>query len=159
MRKINKIVIHCTAGFGSIESMKKFWHQKLGWRSPGYHLVVDLDGKIHEVHPLEKPSNGVKGHNGDSIHISYIGGVDQNNYTIAKDTRTEEQKSSLIVCIFYVIGYLLQHQSEMPMINGHRDFSPDQDGDGVIAAWERIKECPSFDAISEYNWIVDSFKR
>ena len=158
MRTINNITIHCSAGYSGIESMKRFWHQKLGWRSPGYHIVVDLDAKIHLMHPLEKPSNGVKGHNGDNINISYIGGVDQNDYSKALDTRTEAQKQSLIVAIFYVIGFLKAYQDHIPDIKGHRDFSPDQNNDGIISAWERIKECPSFDAIKEYQWITDMYK-
>ena len=35
-------------------------------------------------------------------------------------------------------------------IVGHRDFSPDKDKNGIIASWERIKECPCFDPILEY---------
>jgi N-acetylmuramoyl-L-alanine amidase len=158
MRKINNIVIHCTAGYGDLEAMKRFWKNTLGWRSPGYHLVVDLDGKIHEVQPLEKPSNGVKGHNSDSIHISYIGGVDTEESTKSEDTRTDAQKASIIICIFYVIGFLLRHQKQIPTIKGHRDFSPDQNRDGVISSWERIKECPSFDAITEYKWVSESYQ-
>ena len=38
------------------------------------------------------------------------------------------------------------------MILGHRDFSNDKDGSGVIESWERIKECPCFDAIPEYQF-------
>ena len=35
-------------------------------------------------------------------------------------------------------------------IQGHRDFSPDTNHNGVVDPWERIKECPCFDAIPEY---------
>jgi len=35
-------------------------------------------------------------------------------------------------------------------VKGHRDFSPDKDGDGKITQREWIKECPCFDAIPEY---------
>jgi N-acetylmuramoyl-L-alanine amidase len=30
-------------------------------------------------------------------------------------------------------------------ILGHRDFSPDKDGDGIIEFFEWIKYCPGFD--------------
>ena len=36
-------------------------------------------------------------------------------------------------------------------IKGHRDVSPDKNKNGIIESWERIKECPSFDAIPEYK--------
>lgn len=157
MRGINNIIIHCSAGFGDIDSMKKFWKETLGWRSPGYHIVIDLEGRINIIHPLEKPSNGVKGFNGNSINISYIGGVDPSNYKIAKDTRTEAQKEAIKIAIFYVIGFLKSSQHEIPEIKGHRDFSPDQNCDGIISSWERIKECPSFEVIEEYKWITDLY--
>ena len=35
-------------------------------------------------------------------------------------------------------------------IMGHRDISPDKNHNGVVDPWERIKECPCFDAIPEY---------
>lgn len=159
-RWINNIVIHCTAGFGDIKSLQKFWKEEKKWRSPGYHIVVDLNGEAKNIHPFDLPSNGVQGHNFDSIHIAYIGGVDQNNYSKAKDTRTELQKHGLIHAINVVICYLNEHQPVKNItIKGHRDFSPDRNGDGVIAPWERIKECPSFDAIREYasiqRWICE----
>jgi N-acetylmuramoyl-L-alanine amidase len=31
-------------------------------------------------------------------------------------------------------------------ILGHRDFSPDKNGNGIIEYFEWIKSCPSFDA-------------
>ena len=33
---------------------------------------------------------------------------------------------------------------------GHRDISPDLNHNGVVDPWERIKECPCFDAMTEY---------
>lgn len=153
MRKINTIWIHCTAGFKGLEAIRKFWKKKLGWRSDGYHILVNMDGKWEVSWPLERPSNGVKGRNGDGIHISYIGGVNPANYNEAMDTRTEAQKKGIIEAIQYVKDYLQSSGKDAKSIpiKGHRDASPDQNGDGVISSWERIKECPSFDAITEYQ--------
>ena len=36
-------------------------------------------------------------------------------------------------------------------IRGHRDFSPDLNGNGTIEPNEWIKDCPSFDAREEYK--------
>ena len=36
-------------------------------------------------------------------------------------------------------------------ILGHRDISPDANGNGIVDSWERIKECPCFDAKVEYK--------
>ena len=72
---------------------------------------------------------------------------------MAKDTRTQAQKLSLQHCISDVMLWL-ESEGKNPDVDfcvvGHRDFSADQNGDGVIAGWERIKECPSFDAMHEY---------
>lgn len=154
-KNINTIFIHCTAGYGNVAAMKKFW-KTLGWNSPGYHLVVDQLGNIEVVHPFALPSNGVKGFNANSINISYIGGVDKNNVNKSVDTRTALQKAGLIKAIGLAIDWIESTGGSKTklQIKGHRDASPDQNGDGVIASWERIKECPSFDAIPEYKHLL-----
>ena len=42
---------------------------------------------------------------------------------------------------------------------GHRDASPDKNGDGKITKNEWIKECPCFDAKSEFPIAVVTAKR
>jgi N-acetylmuramoyl-L-alanine amidase len=152
---IKTIFIHCTAGYGDVNSMKRFW-QSMGWRSPGYHLVVKLDGTIEAVHPFNLPANGVKGQNANSIHISYIGGVDRANVNKAVDTRTAQQKWGLVNAIVSAIQWIETNGGSIKKIEikGHRDASPDKNGNGVIEPWERIKECPSFDAIPEYQKLL-----
>lgn len=155
MRRIKYIAIHCTAGYGNLASIQAFWRNNLNWKWPGYHFVHDLDGTAHPIWPIHLPSNGVKGFNDETVNISYIGGVDPDDYSIAKDTRTVDQKLSILTNIKEVLTELKKHQPISDIIiQGHRDFSPDQNGNGVIDPWERIKECPSFDAKKEYSWIT-----
>lgn len=146
MRKIKYLVVHCTASPQSqkVKDIQNYWEVALGWKSPGYHVIVEPDGTAHELLPIEEVSNGVKGFNSISIHISYIGGVDSNGKPL--DNRTQEQKATLL-------HYLTLWKSMFPgaKIQGHRDFSPDKNGNGRIDPWERIKECPCFDAIPEYS--------
>ena len=78
------------------------------------------------------------------IGICYIGGLNADGKP--KDTRTEEQKASL----FFLLQQL-REQFPDAMICGHRDFSPDLNGDGIIEPWEWMKACPCFDAIDEYQ--------
>ena len=61
------------------------------------------------------------------------------------ETRTEAQKQTLIDLLTILRG-------EYPdaIIQGHRDFSPDVNGDGIITPDEFIKDCPCFDAKKEY---------
>lgn len=159
-KDVKNVVIHCSAGFGNVDSIKKYWKDVLKWKSVGYHLIVDLNGVIHTLADFKQITNGVEGNNAKSIHICYIGGVevtgkDKNGQTIykGKDTRTAAQKDALDKAIIKAINWLVANGKDIQKdfaVVGHRDFSPDQDKNGIISSWERIKECPSFDAIKEY---------
>ncbi|WP_445458421.1 peptidoglycan recognition protein family protein [Flavobacterium sp. HNIBRBA15423] len=159
--EIEYIVIHCQAGNGTLESMQSFWKSK-GWKSPGYSRWVDFDGTVHELASFEEITNGVSGFNQKSIHFSYRGGV-ENIGTIkkpiwkAKDTRTQRQKDALLKCIFDALNWLKDNGNDLQnvMILGHYQFSDDKNKNGVIESWERIKECPSFDAYEEYKAFFD----
>lgn len=153
MRFIKYIVIHCSAGYGSWEAIQKYW-RSLGWKEDGYHFYILTDGTIIEGVPLAKISNGVGGYNTPSVHISYQGGVAKDNYHKAVDTRTLEQKEAILECIDRAFKFFKQYQDISGIkILGHRDFSPDKNLNGMIDSNERIKECPSFDAIPEYLWL------
>lgn len=153
---IKYIAIHCSAGFGKLPSIEAFWKSK-GWKSPGYHRLIDVDGTIHNLLAFSKTSNGVLGFNEQTINICYIGGVENIGTTKkpiwkADDTRTEEQKTAIKTCIIEVEHWLQQNgNTNKIIVQGHRDFSPDLNKNGIIESWERIKECPSFDAKKEYQ--------
>lgn len=71
------------------------------------------------------------------------------------DTRTEAQKQAFFVAIKQVLEQLAEHQPiDDITIVGHRDLSPDKNGNGKIETREWVKVCPTFDAIEEYGWIV-----
>lgn len=145
-RNIKYLVVHCTASPQKqrVSDILAYWKNVLGWRSPGYHVLVEPDGTAHELASIDEVTNGVKGFNSNSLHISYIGGVDPDGRPI--DNRTPEQKAT-------IIRYLKAWKAKFPKakIQGHRDFSPDKNGNGRVDKWERIKECPSFDAKEEYK--------
>lgn len=91
-------------------------------------------------------SNGVQGYNSTSINVAYMGGIDANGKAV--DNRTEAQKASLVKLLKELRGRYPKAQ-----ILGHRDISPDTNHNGKVDSWERIKECPCFDAITEYKGI------
>lgn len=128
MRTIKYIVLHCTATpqNTTIESIKKYWKNNLGWKNPGYHFMIKADGEIINTLPIEQISNGVAGYNTPSINISYLGGIDINGKPV--DNRTEAQKASQI-------KLLKELKKKFPNaeIKGHRDFPNVK------------KACPSFD--------------
>ena len=154
-RYIKHLVIHCSAGYAGREGIERFWNETLKWKVPGYHFLIEVDGLIHQLLPLDQVSNGVKGYNQHAIHICYVGGVHPENVHLAMDTRTEQQQAGILNCIFQSLAWPRQFQDISTIkILGHRDFSPDKNGNGIIEPWERIKECPSFEAILEYQWIM-----
>lgn len=143
-RKIKYLVVHCTATSQStsVASLLTAFRAR-GWSSPGYHYVITPDGKLHSLLPEDKPSNGVKGYNSVSVNIAYIGGINASGKGI--DNRTPEQKVTLRETL-----KALKKRYPDAVIQGHRDFSPDTNKNGIVDPWERIKECPCFDAIPEY---------
>ena len=96
-RKIDKIIIHCSAtreGDDISPSQIKQWHLARGFNNIGYHLVITLDGRVHVGRPLSQIGAHCKGHNKNSIGICYVGGLDRNGNP--KDTRTSAQRSTLV---------------------------------------------------------------
>ena len=91
MRKIQYVAVHCTAGSQkqTISDLQAEFKRK-GWKNPGYHYVIALDGKITQLLDEEKISNGVKGFNSVSVNVAYIGGIDAAGK--ATDNRTDAQK-------------------------------------------------------------------
>lgn len=144
MREIKYIAVHCTAGSQrqTISDLQAEFRRK-GWKNPGYHYVVSTDGKITQLLDEDKVSNGVKGFNSVTVNVAYIGGIADGKAT---DNRTNAQKKALR----QLLANLKKKHPEA-VIQGHRDFSPDANGNGKVDAWERIKECPCFDAKEEYR--------
>lgn len=137
MRKINLIIVHCTAtveGKDYTVSTIDKWHRQRGFDCIGYHYVVYRDGTVHNGRSLDKVGAHCKGHNANSIGVCYVGGIDRKGNP--KDTRTPKQRDALV-------NLLMRLKREFPkaVIRGHRDFA--------------AKACPSFNATAEYKDISD----
>ena len=145
MRNIKYIAVHCTASsqHATIKELLLEFKRK-GWSKPGYHYIVDVSGKVFNTLSEDEVSNGVKGFNSNLINIAYIGGIDTKGKPV--DNRTEEQKKSLLLLL-----KALKKKYPNAIIQGHRDFSPDTNKNGIVDPWERIKACPCFDAKVEYK--------
>lgn len=143
MRKITRIFVHCTAGSQkqTVEDLKAEFKRK-GWKNPGYHYVVDANGHIWILLEETKVANGVYGYNQNSIHIAYMGGIDAKGKAV--DNRTPEQRETL-----RMIVETMKAKYPEAKVLGHRDISPDKNGNGIVDPWERIKECPCFDVATE----------
>lgn len=147
MRTITLIILHCSATrAGQCYTFRKCRQDHLarGYCDIGYHYYITRDGQVHEGRPLWKEGAHCKGHNRHSIGICYEGGLDVSGRPC--DTRTPEQRQSLRALLtrlhdLYPRAYIM----------GHRDLSPDLNGDGRISPMEWLKQCPSFDATTEYE--------
>jgi N-acetyl-anhydromuramyl-L-alanine amidase AmpD len=160
---IDAIVIHCTAtreGQAVRASDIDKWHKERGFKMIGYNYVIGLDGKVEEGRPLTMDgahtnTAGVSGkaYNKHSIGIVYVGGLDRNGN--AKDTRTYAQKNALVRLVYS----LLDKYPNIREVIGHRDASPDKDGNGKITQNEWIKMCPCFDVRAEFPMSVITARR
>ena len=135
-RTIKELIVHCSATPEckdySVDTIRQ-WHLQRGFSDIGYHYVIYRDGSIHTGRDESIIGAHCTGHNANSIGVCYIGGCASDGKT-PKDTRTTEQKQSLV-------KLLKELKTKYPQasIHGHRDFSS--------------KACPSFDATKEYSSI------
>lgn len=133
-RNIKELIVHCSATPEgkdySVDTIRQ-WHLQRGFSDIGYHYVIYRDGSIHIGRDESIIGAHCTGHNTNSIGVCYIGGCASDGKT-PKDTRTTEQKQSLV-------KLLKELKTKYPQasIHGHRDFAN--------------KACPSFDATKEYS--------
>lgn len=150
---IDAIVVHCSAtraGQDVRASDIDKWHKERGFKMIGYNYVIDLDGTVEIGRPLtmdgahcNTAGTSGKSYNKHSIGICIVGGLDENGNPA--DTRTDAQKLSCANLIAQ-----LEMEYNIVDVLGHRDASPDLNGDGKITQNEWIKMCPCFDVRSEF---------
>lgn len=132
MRKIDKIILHCSAtkeGQHFTTDDINQWHIARGFAKIGYHYVIYLDGSVHKGRNEELIGAHCLGHNATSIGICYIGGL--NSTGNPKDTRTEAQKEALIKLINE-----LKVKYPKAKVHGHNEFA--------------AKACPCFNVKKEF---------
>jgi len=134
MRKIDKIIIHCSATkegqHFTVEDIDQ-WHRARGFAKIGYHHVIYLDGSVHKGRDESLLGAHCLGHNATSIGICYIGGLDAEGKP--KDTRTEAQSQALKK----LVGELRVRYPKAT-IHGHNEFA--------------AKACPCFNVKKEFNY-------
>lgn len=131
MRKINKIILHCSATKeGQKFTVKDIdaWHKQRGFKGVGYHYVILLDGTVEPGRPESEVGAHTLGQNANSIGICYIGGLDASGKP--KDTRTDPQREALIKLVKE-----LKAKYPGATVHGHNEFAN--------------KACPSFNVKDE----------
>lgn len=135
MRKINEIILHCTATSRTAHVTTHDidrWHRQQGWDCIGYHYVIELDGSEHVGRSIEKKGAHCLGHNDYSIGVAYIGGVATDGRT-PMDTRTPAQKEGLKKLVRRLMK---QYGLTLKDVHCHNEYA--------------AKACPSF-SIEEFR--------
>ena len=135
------IVVHCSASKASADiGLREIrgWHLARGFSDIGYAVVIRRSGVIELGRDLKAVGAHVQGRNGDTVGICLVGGLDdqgqpQMNYTPA-------QWAALAITRKFLSAVWPGAQWL-----GHRDLSPDKDGDGQVEQHEWLKACPCFD--------------
>lgn len=128
MRRIDKIIVHCTATPAGREvtvADVKAWHKARGFRTIGYHYLVYLDGTVHAGRRESEVGAHCLGQNARSIGVCYVGGLDAATGE-PRDTRTPPQRRALRELV-----EALRRRYPSATVHGHREFA--------------AKACPCFD--------------
>ena len=113
------------------------------WSDIGYHFVLPRNGAIELGRDIDAVGAHVKGYNRISVGFCMVGGVSEpeNGRSVAENNYTDLQWRSADLLVSF-----LRLRYPSAKVLGHRDLSPDLDGDGVIKPHEFTKQCPSFGA-------------
>lgn len=144
------IIIHCSATKPSqsvgVDRIRE-WHMAKGWEDVGYHFVVRRDGSLELGRPINTVGAHVRGYNSTSVGVCLEGGLlEDGGPAEGLEAYTAAQVATLdLVIKFLKLAY------PGATCRGHRDFSPDLDGDGKISQGEWMKNCPCFDVRSYWQ--------
>ena len=131
-RRIDKIIIHCTATpegrHFTVEQIRQM-HLARNFSDIGYHFVIYLDGSVHRGRPEHRVGAHTTGQNTHSIGISLVGGCEADGKT-PKDTRTPAQRAALVRLVSE-----MREKYPGATVHGHNEFAN--------------KACPSFNVQKE----------
>ena len=173
-RNINLIVIHCSAtpsgkplvqgkpgqpGYLNAPQVINAWHAERGFRrqpaavrafstrlpSIGYHYVIDLTGEVWSGRGLNEMGAHAAGFNAHSVGICLVGGAEREaSYTPAQWDSLAQMVRMLSEQFLVPLAPALNGQNRLGVM-GHRDLSPDTNGNGTVEPREWLKTCPGFD--------------
>jgi N-acetylmuramoyl-L-alanine amidase len=157
--EVEWIVWHCSASpKGSNYTRKQCYadHRARGFSDIGYHGFIQEDGAFLFGRPFVDAGRGkiqvpwgahAKGWNDRSVGICLAGGYAENGTPGSgkwnEVFHAEQRRTMKRVARFFEL--LFPHARHC----GHRDLSPDLDGDGEIMPNEWMKLCPAVDIRKE----------
>ena len=100
-RKINLIVIHCSANRSNqrftVEMLKACHNARFNGKGIGYHYFIEKDGQVFQTRDENEIGMHARHYNAHSIGICYEGGLDEKGRPA--DTRTPAQRAALIALL------------------------------------------------------------
>jgi hypothetical protein len=137
-------VVHVTAtppGWDKGAAGIRTIHKAQGWSDIGYNEIIIPDGRAEMGRGRMAIGAHVAGFNSISYCLSMVGGVNSSNrpdFNTIRDAQpaTLERRMRELTVDFPDIKWC-----------GHRDLSPDKNGNGIIEPFEHMKACPCFDVI------------
>ena len=139
MRKIDLIVIHCSATRENTDyspEQLESDHKARGFLRAGYNFYIRKSGEVVNLRPLEQIPAHARGHNKHSIGICYEGGLDITGQS--RDTRTQAQKDLVVTFDPASLNLLSRLMGSV----GTRDLSEDLNGDGTISPMNGSNNAP-----------------
>ena len=147
MRKINEIIIHCTAtrpdwwqNKSAQAKVKEVcrWHIDRGWSDIGYHYLIDRDGTVVTGRPLERAGAHVKGHNTGTVGVALFGGLGGSAGDSFADHFTQEQEDALRG----LIADLQVEHTGIRKISGHNQYAAKACPCFSVPAWLKAAPAP-----------------
>ena len=124
-RRVRKVFLHCSAsdnprlkGPALVDEIT-LWHRKNGWRTIGYHFVIDKEGRVMRGRDIELTPAAQAGHNEGSIAICVHG--------LAKSKFTD----AALAAVLELCHQINDAYGGKVTFHGHREVAK--------------KECPVFD--------------
>lgn len=145
MRRINEIIVHCTATRpewftgksvkAKVAEIDK-WHKANGWKGIGYHYLIDRDGSLGVGRDLDTVGAHVKDHNIGTIGVALVGGFGAEATDKFDDHFTKPQDAALRK----LIADLRVRFGDL-VVSGHNQYA--------------AKGCPGFNAP---EWFAEAEK-
>ncbi|MEB3214468.1 MAG: hypothetical protein VKL39_24180 [Leptolyngbyaceae bacterium] len=106
------VVIHTTAGnsANTPEQVQNFFLNILRWSRGGYHNIYSQDGRKREYYNWrDEWTNGIlpggQYHNFNTIHLSYIGGINNRNQNEAVCNISPKQEEAIVADLKTILAF------------------------------------------------------
>ena len=115
----------------------------------GYMWIIRTDGTIEKGRAETSIGIHTKGHNTGNVGICLVGGINKKGKAV--NNFNEAQMDALH---WLVVDIISRRGITIDNIKGHRDYSPDLNGNGTIEPSEWVKMCPCFDVNEWLNSLL-----